>query len=237
MTSNFYIEWTELTPNWKNYLGEPLSEEIHVVRINIPKNIPYISDQKKLLKELDLQRLSRIVRQEDKNIFLSSQVMKKIICGQYLNCPPEEVFFAYTENKKPFISDKSDFHFNVSHSGNWLVMVFSRNPCGIDVEKIQPDFDFEGVIRITFHPEEIGYILQNPDHSNAFFRIWSIKESFLKATGVGLIDNLNELNMMQNSKALARLNAWQIQSFIIDGNYWCSLCFQSNNPKIKFYNY
>jgi 4'-phosphopantetheinyl transferase len=237
MTSNFFTDWTELNPTWKNYLGEPFSEEIHVVRINIPKNIPYVLGQKKLLEESELQKLSRIIRQEDKNIFLTSQVMKKIICGQYLKYPPEEVSFAYTENNKPFVSDKADFHFNISHSGNWLVLIFSRNPCGVDVEKIQPDFNFDGVMKLTYHPDEIGYVQWSPDQHKAFFRIWAIKESFLKATGVGLIDNLSDLNMMKNSTLLENPNPWKIQSFIIDGGYWCSICFKSQNPKINFYEY
>lgn len=237
MTPNFIIDWNELIPTWRNFQVEPLSKDIHVVRVNITKNIHKISGQKKLLEESELQRLSRIVRQEDKNIFLSSQVMKRIICGQYLKYPPEEVSFAYTENKKPFVLDKADFHFNISHSGNWLIMIFSKNPCGIDIEKMQTDFDFEGVIKLTFHPEEIGYILRNPDQTKAFFRIWSIKESFLKATGVGLIENLFTLNMVKNSDPLTALNPWQIQSFLIDDKYWCSFCHQSNKAVIKFYDY
>ncbi|SMD41576.1 4'-phosphopantetheinyl transferase [Aquiflexum balticum DSM 16537] len=237
MTSNFSIEWNELTPTWKNFQVEPFSNEIHVVRINISKNLHQVSNHKNLLTYPEKQKLSRIIRQEDKNIFLCSQVMKRIVCGHYLNFPHDEISFDFTENKKPFISGQPDFHFNISHSGDWMTMIISKYPCGIDVEKIQPDFDFEGVIQLTFHPEEIGYIFQNPDQTKAFFRIWTIKESFLKATGVGLIDNLSDLNMMKNSTPLANLNPWQIQSFIIDGNYWCSICYQAQNPKIKFYDY
>lgn len=237
MTSNLSIDWNELTPTWKNFQVEPFSNGIHVVRINISKNLHHISDQKHLLKNPEQQKLSRIVKQGDKNIFLCSQVMKRIVCGQYLNIPPDEIEFDFTENKKPFISGQPDFHFNISHSGNWIIMILSNNPCGIDVENIQPDFDFDGVMKLTYHPDEIGYVQRSPDQHKAFFRIWTIKESFLKATGVGLIDNLSDLNMIKNSTLLENPIPWKIQSFMVDGGYWCSFCFKSQNPKINFYEY
>jgi 4'-phosphopantetheinyl transferase len=237
MTSNFFIKCTELTPTWKNFQVEALSDEIHVVRINISKNLYRISDQKNLLRSSEKQKLSRIVKQEDKNIFLCSQVMKRIVCGRIMNIPPDEISFGFTENKKPFINGHSDFHFNISHSGNWMTMIFSKNPCGIDVEKIQPDFDFDEVMQSAYHPDEIGYVQQSQNNTKAFFRIWTIKESFLKATGDGLIDNLSDLNMMGNSTLLEHSIPWQIQSFMIDGGYYCSICFKSQNPKIKFYDY
>lgn len=237
MTSNLSIDWTKLKPIWKNFQVETLSNEIHVVRINISKNIHRISDQKDLLKDLEKQKLSRIVKQEDKNIFICSQVMKRIICGHYLNIPPDEISFDFNENKKPFIISQPDFHFNISHSGNWMTMILSNNPCGIDVEIIQPDFNFKEVMQSAYHPDEIGYVQQSQDNTKAFFRIWTIKESFLKATGVGLIDNLSDLNMMENSTLLEDTIPWQIQSYMIDQGYWCSICYQAQKPNLRFYEF
>ncbi len=223
-------------PTWINFQVEPLSNEIHVVRINISKNLHRISDQKNLLEDSEKQKLSRIIKQEDKNIFLCSQVMKRIVCGHYLNIPPNEISFDFTKNKKPFISGQADFHFNISHSGNWMTMMFSKDPCGIDVEKIQPDLDFDGVMQSAFHPDEIRYVQQSSDLTKAFFRIWTIKESFLKATGVGLIDNLIDLNMM-NPPTKGSPNPGLIQSFMVEGNYWCSICYQAQNPKLRFFEF
>ncbi|WP_373521081.1 4'-phosphopantetheinyl transferase superfamily protein [Aquiflexum sp.] len=237
MTSNISIDWSELKPTWDNFQAKSLSDDTHVVRIKISKNINYVFDQKKLLKETELRKLSRIVKEVDKNIFLCSQVMKRIICGQYLKCPADEISLIFTENKKPYISGQLDFHFNISHSGDWMMMIFSKYPCGIDVEKIQPNFDYVGVMQSAFHPDEIGYLQQSPNQSLAFFRIWTIKESFLKATGEGLIDNLSSLNMMKNSTLLENPLPWHIQSFMVDGSYRCSFCYQAQNPNIMFFEF
>jgi len=235
MTSNSFIAWTELNPTWKNFLGEPLTDEIHVVRVNIPKNIPHISDQKKLLKESELQKLSRILRQEDKNIFLCSQVMKRVVCGKYLNCPPEKVRFSENENKKPLLINQPNLHFNTTHSGEWLVFIFSNFPCGIDIEKIKWDFDFDDVMEYSYHPQEKEYVLKSSNPHESFFRIWTIKESLLKATGEGLIDNLPQLNMLEDNSNQENNDTWHINSFLVVGDYWCSLCFKNPNSGIKFF--
>jgi 4'-phosphopantetheinyl transferase len=237
MTPNFIIDWNELIPTWRNFQVEPLSNDIHVVRVNIAKNIHQISGQKKLLEESELQRLSRIVRQEDKNIFLASSVMKKILLGKYINCQPEEVRFSENKNKKPLLINQPDLHFNTSHSGDCLVFIFSNLPCGIDIEKIKWDFDFDDVMEYSYHPQEKDYVLKSANSNLSFFQIWTMKESLLKATGEGLIDNLHQLNLMEAQSHQENNRLWHIKSFLVEDDYWCSICFQNSNSEIKFFKF
>lgn len=237
MTSNYKIDWQAINPTWENPEGYQVQDNIHIIKVNIPKNIDLISERKYLLQEFELLKLNRIVRVEDKNIFVASSVMKRILSGKYLNCPPEKVWFSENDFKKPLLSDHPNFHFNTSHSGDWVIFIFSNSPCGIDIEKIKWDFDFDEVMEYSYHPQEKDYVLQSTNPHLSFFRIWTIKESLLKATGEGLIDNLPQLNMLKTHSNPENNDSWYIKSFLIDEDYWCSFCFKNPESEIKFYEF
>jgi 4'-phosphopantetheinyl transferase len=238
MTAIKNFEWQATNPVWEKFTKASLLDEIHVIRFRISKNVDWILSNKYLLSQKESEKLSRIVRKQDKDSFLASAVMKKILCSSYLGCEPHSVEFELNEFHKPKIKNQENIHFNTSHSGDWLVFIFSNNPCGIDIEKINPDFDYPTILEMSFHPNEIDFIQKSNQPVNQFFKIWTIKESILKAEGTGLMDNLNELNTLKDfSKLPAENEVWQTQSFLIGGDYWCSICFANLSSKIKLYEY
>lgn len=88
---------------------------------------------------------------------------------------------------KPYIKERKDVFFNISHSGEYVLCAFSDTSVGVDIEK-------KGKLRLTvarrfFHAEEIQQ-LENTwgeeKQAELFYRLWSVKESFLKYTGEGL---------------------------------------------------
>lgn len=87
---------------------------------------------------------------------------------------------------KPFLKDHDNLHFNVSHSGHWIVCAVSHEPVGIDVEKIEAiDMD---IAKRYFHKTEFNSLLScDPSvRLSRFFDLWTLKESYIKAVGKGL---------------------------------------------------
>lgn len=238
MTFDTTINWQEINPVWEKFTKASLLDEIHVIRFSISKNVDWILSNKDLLSQNESEKLGRIVRKQDKDSFIASVVMKKILCGLYLGRKPQSVEFEFNEFRKPKIKNQEDIHFNTTHSGDWLVFIFSSNPCGIDIERINPDFDYPSVLEMSFHPDEIDFIQKSIQPVNQFFKIWTIKESMIKAEGTGLMDNLNELNTVKDFSKLPTGNeTWQIKSFLIGGDHWCSICFGNLSQKVKFYEF
>lgn len=92
----------------------------------------------------------------------------------------------YGENGKP---EMEGIHFNLSHSHDMVVCVLSSQPVGCDIEKIKEKNDrIERIANRFFTGKECTYLnaFQDNEKNQAFFRIWTIKESYIKMTGEGL---------------------------------------------------
>ncbi len=90
------------------------------------------------------------------------------------------------ENGKPYLEDYPDIYFNLSHSGNMVLATFADTEVGCDVEEI--DKMLEKLAKRFFCPSEYEYLLQQKEEKQCeeFYRLWTLKESFMKVTGLGM---------------------------------------------------
>ena len=126
--------------------------------------------------------------------------------------------FEHSKFGKPFVEGRS--HFNISHSGAIAAVAFSENEIGFDIE-IMEDGDKSDIIS-HFHSDEKEYLI-NASSINDFYLVWTRKESFLKATGIGLQGGLNKYNCLQ--EVIKKENqSWHIfTNKLIDG-YASAIC-------------
>ena len=95
--------------------------------------------------------------------------------------------FSYGEHGKPYLPGVSDFHFNISHSGSIAALAVSDREIGCDLERIRL-----ADLRIARHffsekENELLDAAASKEEQNAlFYRLWTLRESFLKVTGKGL---------------------------------------------------
>ncbi len=109
---------------------------------------------------------------------------------------PSEFVQARTPSGKPYLPAHPDFHYNFSDSGEYLVLAVSPDhEIGVDLQKITPVR--AGVLRTAerfFHPDDLRLLRNQNDAEEQlalFFRIWTVKEAFLKCTGEGLSGGMN----------------------------------------------
>lgn len=92
----------------------------------------------------------------------------------------QQLRFAQGEYGKPYLPDFPEIHFNLSHSGSRVMCIVSTVEVGCDVEQIEPK-RVGSVIRCLAESEQCLV----KDSAQTFFRIWTLKESFMKLTGKG----------------------------------------------------
>lgn len=96
-----------------------------------------------------------------------------------------EFDYGYGRKGKPYIIGYEDIFFNISHSGKYAICAFSDMELGADIEKIR-DVK-EGVIQTVATQNEKDRLsnMSVEEKKSEFFRMWTIKESYMKALGVG----------------------------------------------------
>ncbi|MFM1602653.1 4'-phosphopantetheinyl transferase superfamily protein [Helcococcus ovis] len=123
-----------------------------------------------------------------------------------------------SEKGKPFIKDKN-IHFNVSHSGDYVVLVKNDEEVGVDLEKAV-SFNHSKLVYEVFHKDEIN-IFNKYKNNSCFYKIWTRKESFLKWSGIGIEANLKGFSTVGNQK-----NTYdcKIGTFDFKDDYFISIC-------------
>jgi 4'-phosphopantetheinyl transferase len=130
----------------------------------------------------------------------------------------------YTSYGKHYLQDGPDF--NISHSGNRVVCVLSRNgKIGIDIEEIAA-ISFDDY-RFQFSDAEWNAILSDSDPLSIFYHYWTAKESIVKAGGRGLQMNLAAINIGTGNKVVDG-HSWNLRKIDIAEFYACHIAYERN---------
>ena len=97
---------------------------------------------------------------------------------------------AYNSQGKPYFLLFREIFFNISHSSNYVACVIGDRPVGIDIEKAREGR--QNLAKRFFDISEAEWI-KECDSDERFFRIWTLKEAYGKATGQGVLDILGKI--------------------------------------------
>lgn len=138
------------------------------------------------------------------------------------------------ENGKPFL-ENGKTHFSLSHSGKWAICAVSEHEIGCDVEKIA-----EANLLLAkrfFTEKESAEILsrQTEEERNAlFFRYWTLKESFQKATGLGFALPMKSFEIEPGERISLTQSVDRRQYCFREypdlSGYACSVCAEGETP-------
>lgn len=132
------------------------------------------------------KKTDRLRFRKDRRLSLGAELL--LLQGlKQLGLDPGEMSYAYRANGKPCLSSWQEVHFNLSHSEEMVLCVLSSQEVGCDIEKMA-DVSLDLAKRF-FCPSEYERIAQQKTEAlrrEMFFRLWTLKESYIKMTGLGL---------------------------------------------------
>lgn len=131
-------------------------------------------------------RIDRFKFVEDYRRSLLADVLSRKMIGDVTGIGAKELDIRIGEYGKPYVFNKADVYFNVSHSGEYVACIVSDGPCGIDIERMD-EVDLS-VARRFFTGNEYCCITNCPKEQMAdrFYEIWTAKEAYIKLEGRGL---------------------------------------------------
>lgn len=173
----------------------------------------------RVLPLLDTQRRSKTLR-----LKTAERRAQSAGAGLLLRHVFGDVEYTYGTNEKPYLADRDDLFFSLSHSDRYVVCAVSDSEVGIDVEPVSPIRP--AVVRRCFTPEEREWIGDDPER---FIRLWTMKEAYMKLTGTGLSVPAKEIKLPIPPKAqydAANNCFWAFPELPIP----CSLCSPQEEP-------
>lgn len=140
------------------------------------------------LSEARLAKAGRFLHECDRRLCLAAGVALDRGLSE-LGLAEKDVRLVVAPGGKPYLSEYPEVHFNLSHAGSLAVAAFADGEVGVDVEP--PHEVSWRLAEHRFHADEIAALRGSDDPDRDFTRLWTCKESYLKATGTGLSAGLS----------------------------------------------
>lgn len=150
------------------------------------ENDIYFSEYYKTMSHARRRKVDAFLFAKDKRLSLGAGILMDRGLSAY-GLREREAVVSCRENGKPYLPGYPQIHFNLSHSGSRALAVFAKVETGCDIEQVQ-QADLALAQRF-FTIQEYDLIAgqqEREQRDETFFRMWTLKESFLKAVGTGL---------------------------------------------------
>jgi 4'-phosphopantetheinyl transferase len=168
------------------------SVHIDLVETGNAAAIAKLDAYKRLLSQVEHERMARLVFDRDRRAFLITRALVRTMLSRYCAVPPADWRFIENVHGRPEILDRPagtpDLRFNISHTDGLIACAVTiGREVGVDVEHIGRHLTHDVAGRF-FAPDEVTDLRQLPveDQERAFFDYWTLKESYIKARGFGL---------------------------------------------------
>ncbi len=229
-----------------------LTDAVCLFRINLDDSASRLDEYRQILSLDEQEKADRYRKHVDYCRSVISRAVLRQLLGRVLESTTTDIQFEYGAFGKPALASHhgSDVHFNVSHSGNWILIGLSaKNPIGVDVEEMRAIESLEGLAKSTFSAVEFEIWRDLPaEYSVAgFFRGWTCKEALIKAFGMGIslpldnvqvgIDPRSPTSIVRLMIANESIDQWQVNSIPIASGYCAALACKSSIAKIEIHDW
>jgi len=176
-------------------------------------------------------RIERFIYREDKIRTLIGEILARTVIAKELGIINKHIIFDKNQYGKPYLKSHPEINFNISHSGNLVACVIDNKPVGIDVEQVK-HIEYEGIAESFFSARELENIYKKDlcRQIGEFYRIWTLKESYVKCCGQGLsiplksfsisIDSSDKIRSVIDSKYSEHI----FNTFEVEPDYKIAVC-------------
>ena len=199
-----------------------------------------------LMSDAERAQQRRFVFERDRHRYLVTRALVRSVLARCVARAPAELAFVANDYGKPALAGAShgDLAFNVSHAGNLVALAVSRGgTLGVDVEHAAQPLSYDELADHHFSREEADALRALPPERRRqrFFAYWTLKESYIKARGMGLSLPLDRFGFRLDDAGAATLwtqpdvddapQRWQFAQFAV-GDSLLAVCADSAAPLV-----
>lgn len=199
----------------------------------------------KSIQHDEKERIGKFFFKRDAKNSMAGRLLMRKFLTMYSGIRWKDIEILRGEHGKPYFKRAGDglpLNFNISHQGNYAVFAgeVGDEAVGVDIMTVEYKHgegltEYLRLMKKQFSTDEWN-LLKKPEFSERevcrmFYRLWCLKESYLKATGMGLTESLKDISFVINDEELVenkftvstevevggeRLNDWSFHETLID---------------------
>ena len=185
-----------------------------------------------LLNTSELRKYHAFHFEKDKRLYLLAHVVLKLVLSEYLNCSVSLIEFKFNKYGKPALKDpSSSIQFNLSHSQTAVALGVSYNAnqdLGVDIEHQDRKGQLLEMASHFFSKAESAILLEQPKERQVetFFKLWTLKEAYIKAIGKGLSIDLDSFSFSSLDEKI-NINHYAKEEHLNRWDFYCASTFKS----------
>uniref|UniRef100_A0A8D0G0E8 L-aminoadipate-semialdehyde dehydrogenase-phosphopantetheinyl transferase n=1 Tax=Strix occidentalis caurina TaxID=311401 RepID=A0A8D0G0E8_STROC len=204
----------------------------------------------RLVQPEEKDRIGQFAFARDAKAALAGRLLIRKLIAEKLCIPWNEIHLQRTSKGKPFLANNvfgiySNYNFNVSHQGDYAVLAAEPElQVGIDIMKtnLPGNASIPNFFRIMERQftETEWCVIKSMSNEwmqlDMFHRHWALKESFLKAIGVGIGFNLQRIEFNVSPLQLEVGKVYKETKMLLDGDKEEEWTFEVRSIEIYFFN-
>jgi 4'-phosphopantetheinyl transferase len=224
--------------------------DVHIWRMRLDQSMSQLLRLEQILSTDERKRADQFHFERHRRRFLVGRWFLRSVLGRYVNSEPSQLRFFYSDRGKPFLKAPHNHSvgFNLSHSHEMALCAVTLNQAvGIDVEYIRPIPEGEQLAQRLFTSQEYKIIRSvSPERrQRMFFNLWTVKESYLKATGEGLagLDTV-EIRLSPDLRKITleidgerQPSQWSVYPFTPEYEYTAALVAEGRECNLRYFDW
>ncbi|MET3134531.1 4'-phosphopantetheinyl transferase [Oxalobacteraceae bacterium GrIS 1.11] len=198
-----------------------------------------------LVSGQELDNAARYGFEQGKLQYLAGRALVRHALAHVARYQPAQVEIVLGEAGKPVLArtpDQAGWHFNISHSGHMVACGLGGAGIGIDIEMISRRIDHAAIAETYFSADEARWVTARPDRvKQRFVALWTIKEAYLKAIGVGLALPINGVLTTDIGLRSCRVlshhvhdwKKWHCRLMQPAADFWLAVCYENAFAPLK----
>ncbi len=212
-------------PPWESRSQPPElgAGEVHVWHFPLLIPAGRQTDWRAVLSPAERERADKFAFPHLRERYVAAHAVLRRLLGDYLRVEPASFRFEIAVRGKPSLPGLP-LHFNLSHTNDQGLLAVTRvAEVGVDIECLDRKLDRAGIAERFFSRAEADELASLPEEEQveAFGNLWTRKEAWLKATGIGISEGLNQVEFNCRPGEPARLlrlsghpdDSWQVRAF------------------------
>ncbi len=180
----------------------PPHGEVLLCHVEIPPALPaaLVARLRSALPDDELARHDRFRHEGAAGEYLGARALVRAALSSWSPVDPRAWRFAVNEYGRPSVeapSTPTAVHFNLSHTRGMIVLALGRDPLvGVDVEPLARSVEVLPIVDRFFSASEAAALRALPpsQHRDRFLALWTLKEAYIKARGMGLAIPLGDFS-------------------------------------------